>query len=131
MACERKAKYTTRKARRNVASVNCACAIMRNMLELFVVGDNAGCIKLLNSVQPLDVAEYIMGRSVTVAEGNLYLLAIADMPRGMQDVYRTAKIFQDMKQACRKFMQGTSCDSKEDITKKMANFITTMESSKR
>jgi hypothetical protein len=120
-------RYSTREQRARVASVNIGMQSMRRLLESFIQDDRETAIRILNSVRPIDVIEYLMGRPMTKVEGTIYLQAIEDIPSKYQQIYQVAKVWQDVKQTCRKYLQGNGVDSKQDILKKFKAFINKCE----
>jgi len=112
----------------HVAEVNTACTAIRGMLEGFIREDKAGTIAMLNKVRPIDVIEHVMGRRLTVEESNAYLSAIVDIPHGLQYAFKVGKVWQDLKQTARKYLQGTSMESRNEIVTKFRIFLHGLES---
>jgi len=121
-------KYTTRLARSHVAEVNLSCLAIRHLLEGFVNDDRTRAIAMLNKVRPVDVVEHVLGRKLTCEEGTLYLECIDSIPSELQEAFRAGKIWQDLKQAGRKYLQGKSIDSKTCMVAKFRQFLHGLES---
>ena len=113
----------TQKTRR--ASANSSTVTLRTLLTEFVQSGDKSVITTLNSVRPLDVIEYILQRPVTLDESLLYLEALSNIPESLQQAYRCGKLFQDLKQACRKHLQGDTTE--RDLVHKFKDFVTTLD----
>jgi len=90
-----------------LAQVKAGMDTFRLILDDFVQGDKHRAIRMLNAIRPIDVMEYILDRRLTEEEGTQYLGAIGNAPTHLQGIFRLGKIWQDLKQASRKYLQGT------------------------
>jgi len=120
-------KYTRRVERAHVAEVNTACLSIRGMLEGFIQEDKTGTITMLNKVRPIDVIESVLARKLTKEESNTYLSAISDIPVELQRAFKIGKIWQDLKQTSRKYLQGNNLEKKSDMVRRYRQFIQGLE----
>jgi hypothetical protein len=106
------------------------------MLEGFVQDDKKSTIKLLNSVRPLDVIEYVLGYELErkawgTVEGPLYLSAISDVPVDLQEAFKLGKVWQDLKQTARKHLQGSTLETNMDMVKRFRTFLQGVDASRQ
>lgn len=123
-------KYT-RVQKSNRAEVTNAKIAIRNMLEGFIKEDKAGTIAMLNSVRPIDVIEHLLARKLTREEGALYLQGLSDIPVELLGAFRIGKVWQDLKQTSRKYLQGTGVENKKEIVTKFRIFLHGIETRSR
>jgi protein-disulfide isomerase-like protein with CxxC motif len=118
------AKTKSEKARRAVVAIT--LTMSRTALDAFISGEHERCIRILNSVRPIHVAEFLMGRDLTTEEKSQYLNALSGVPDELASAFELAKTWQDVKQACRKSLQKRNRD-KDSLVKDFRAFLHTLE----